>query len=534
MEQTEQLEKMKEQNPVLPEKDQTKRLVFNLCFILFAVVMAYQFFDLLELSRHPLATLLYSCALFTGTLIYALLIGARLGADSIVSGLIGIIVSSYYYLIGRPLTWSFDTYYPCFLLTLIAYAYFAYTLFGNRTAKWFGWKMLLEWLQATVLYPFECFPVMFRVIFGKKRGSVRWKPIIFTLIGILLALLLGFAVIVLLSFDPHFSAFADWVRGWFDIDMDQAFEIVLKLMIAIPLAALLFGMVYASFTHRHQGFASDHTIKVMSEKFKVLPFVIVALPAAMLIVIYGAFFFSQLPYYLSAFSHTLPAEYSAADYARNGFFELCGVAAINAVLCFLLKGLTRRRSGFSEKLLTVLVLLLSAETLVLILTALSKMYLYMERFDLTLSRLWPTFFLFFLLLGFIALILSTFCKKVRVLPVLMTMGVLFAAVYPFCNVNRLVARYNVNAYFQRVQEQSVVLHVDCSYLSELGEAAVPELVRLYESDLTEPTVRWEAEKALKLAAKENPLWNQEADEGFGAVSLHTKTATELLAKFRDD
>ncbi len=184
----------------------------------------------------------------------------------------------------------------------------------------------------------------------------------------------------------------------------------------------------------------------------------------------------------------LPEAYSAADYARNGFFELCGVAAINAALALVLNGFSKRAGKAASVCCKLLTLLLSLETLILIATALSKLFLYIERFDLTLARLWPTFFLVLLAVAFVTLIVSTLIRRVKLLPVVLTVCVLFAAAYPCCNVKGLVARYNVDAYLART-ERSEDAALDARYLASLGEAAIPELVRAYEDPRTDAATR---------------------------------------------
>ncbi len=505
----------------------------RILFALFSVLMAYQFLGMIPIENVPLGTLLFAVLLFGGTLAYGLLIGAKPKADAILCLICGLIFASY------PLQTGFSNefpYYPCFLLTLAAYAYFVYTLFGNRKAQLPGSGMLLEWLQATVLYPFESFPALFITFFARrsedKKG--RWKPYLYTGIGIALALLFGCGVIWLLSFDAHFAAVAESIRKFFTVDEDWLFTTGLKWFFAIPFGALMFGIAISSERHRHPGFASAKTGSHIAEKLHFLPFVIAALPTATLILIYGLFFFSQMPYYLSAFSHVLPEAYSAADYARSGFFELCGVAAINAMLAFALNVFSMHTKKVSDALRKILIVLLSVETLILIATALSKMFLYIERFDLTMTRLWSTFFLGFVAVGFLCLLTSMFFQKLRVLPVVLTLGLLFAVVYPFCNVNRLIAQYNVDSYFRRVQTETEKPKIDTDYLATLGEAAVPELFRLYESDRTDSETRKNADAAIAVLARTHqwdPIRQEEAEPAWYQYSLHTAQAHKLLAQY---
>lgn len=520
----------------IPSPTPIRTTVMRILFALFFVLMAYQFLGMIPLISLPLGTLLFAVLLFGGTAAYGLLIGAKPKADAVLSMIFGLIAASY------PLQNGFSDeypYYPYFLLTLAAYAYFVYTLFGNRKAKLPGSEMLFEWLQATVLYPFESFPALFVTLFARHSADKkrRLKTYLYTAIGILLALLFGFGVIWLLSFDEHFASVAESIRKFFTFDEDWLFTAGLKWFFAIPFGALMFGIAAASERHRHPGFASAETVSRLSEKLHFLPFVIAALPAGTLIVIYGLFFFTQMPYYLSAFSNRLPEAYSAADYARSGFFELCGVAAINTVLTFIMNVFSQHGKKVPDRIRKVLIVLLSLETLILILTALSKLFLYMKRFDLTMTRLWSTFFLLFVAIGFLALLASMFFRKLRVLPIVLTLGLLFAVVYPFCNVNRLVAQYNVDSYFRRVEAAEQKPNIDTDYLATLGEAVAPELIRLYESNLTDSKTKQDAKAAIAVLAQMqrwDPIRQEDAEPAWYQYSVHTANCNKLLAPFRSD
>ncbi|MDO4853512.1 MAG: hypothetical protein Q4A88_08875, partial [Clostridia bacterium] len=152
----------------IPSPTPIRTTVMRILFALFSVLMAYQFLGMIPLISLPLGTLLFAVLLFGGTAAYGLLIGAKPKADAVLSMIFGLIAASY------PLQNGFSDespYYPYFLLTLAAYAYFVYTLFGNRKAKLPGSEMLFEWLQATVLYPFESFPALFVTLFARHSAD---------------------------------------------------------------------------------------------------------------------------------------------------------------------------------------------------------------------------------------------------------------------------------------------------------------------------------------------------------------------------
>ena len=91
-------------------------------------------------------------------------------------------------------------------------------------------------------------------------------------------------------------------------------------------------------------------------------------------------------YLFGAFTRTLPEGFIVSQYAREGFFELCRVMAVNFVLLWLLTRLSavpvRQHRG--ARLVCVLLL---AESLLFALIAASKLWLYIDCFGLTPLRL---------------------------------------------------------------------------------------------------------------------------------------------------
>ena len=138
----------------------------------------------------------------------------------------------------------------------------------------------------------------------------------------------------------------------------------------------------------------------MQAKKSVISMVLTALFAAVLAVcavIYLCFFAVQFRYLFSAVWGRLPSDYIYSEYARRGFFELAAAACINlALVCFAL-----RTQHAARPVMKGAVVLLAAETLVLIGSALSKMAMYIRVYGLTPMRLYTSVFMIGLVLVFI-------------------------------------------------------------------------------------------------------------------------------------
>ena len=193
---------------------------------------------------------------------------------------------------------------------------------------------------------------------------------------------------------------------------------------------------------------------------------------------YLVYLFSQTAYFFSAFSGILPdGAMTYAKYARRGFFELCGVCAINLCVFFLMIVLSRSCNGRMPSVLRAHGIFLSIFTLVLTATALSKMVMYISRFGMTVDRIFSSAFMVFAAVVFVSMLLRCFSEKVKVLgTAFIAAGVILLILGAF-NTDALTAKYNVAAYYD-----GRLKTVDTEYLQSLGEDGVPLLIELANGD----------------------------------------------------
>ena len=94
-----------------------------------------------------------------------------------------------------------------------------------------------------------------------------------------------------------------------------------------------------------------------------------------------------------------PENLTYAQYARQGFFELCGVAALNVCLLLFMNGCSRtiRRENHRLRILNIVFSLL---TLLLLVTAMSRMGMYIYVYGFTVKRILTSIFMIWLFLVF--------------------------------------------------------------------------------------------------------------------------------------
>lgn len=457
---------------------------FYMAFAFITLIAAYITVCLIPVGNNALGYLVLSAVFYAATLAVCLITGGKLNRGAVIALIFGMAFSVHAFIHGSS---GFDI-YPLFILSALAYGYFVVSLFGNNSGVLSGRFLLDVW--KSVAFMFISFGNFFSDIFKPKGAKKHGRTILMAVCGIVAACILLVIVASLLSYDEHF------VKMLPDLDIESIGEIFKKLIICVPLAALIYSVFASSRAHKMSCFSTEDAAERSARKMKVIPYLIVLLPAAALLALYVMFFISQWGYYMSAFGHTLPEGYSAAEYAREGFFQLCAVAGINAALIVLLGCFIKNEGRGTSLAVRIAQIVLAGATLILIATAVSKMLLYIDMYDLTRDRLCATLILIFMGLAFVFVILSAFIKKMKALPFILAAGLIMLLAFSFINTDRLIAKYNVDSYLSGKHQK-----IDTAYLAEdLGASGIIELKRL-SIECGDETIRIEAEKQLKDAAK---------------------------------
>lgn len=266
------------------------------------------------------------------------------------------------------------------------------------------------------------------------------------------------------------QAFSLW-----EILTNQLGAIFLQLILGIPVALYLFGLVLGSANKRYHSTIQTPKIDKTLASFSIVPLTSILVVLFMVSLVYLLFIILQLPYFFSAFAGLRPLEYQVySSYAREGFFELCSIAFINLVLLALSASLCKPH-GRKKPVYKFAVILLSVLTLLVVITALSKMVLYISAYGLTSNRVLPSVFMLFLAGIFSAIGLLQF-KPFSI--------VRFAAIYGagllcflcLINLDGWVVRYNASRY---LNGSLPTFHSYTAYTS--GPAGVPSAFKVYNS-----------------------------------------------------
>lgn len=207
--------------------------------------------------------------------------------------------------------------------------------------------------------------------------------------------------------------------------------------------------------------------------------IITAISAVCLV--YLVYLLSQLAYFVGGFSGILPEEYSMAQYARRGFFEMAALCGINLGLIALAIGLVEKKPQ-APLALRLLCLFIGLVTLFLVVTASAKMGMYIGSYGLTRLRALTEIIMVFLGSATALVCAWLFLPRLPYMKVVLLLAMVLGGIVSWVDVDTVVAKYNVEAY-----QSGQMDRVDVGYLSSLSNGAVPYLQELAEDN--DPAIR---------------------------------------------
>ena len=163
-------------------------------------------------------------------------------------------------------------------------------------------------------------------------------------------------------------------------------------------------------------------------------------------------------------------DYTYAEYARHGFFELIIVTVIN--LSILLIGLHfTENDGKLDRLVHGLRCLLVFCTAIMLYSAHLRLNLYEEAYGYTYARIFAHTFIGLLCILFMLTLYKLWRKELPLVKAFAIAALLTYTALNYVNVDAIIARKNIDRYLKTDK-------IDLAYLQELSYDAIPELTRL--------------------------------------------------------
>ena len=205
--------------------------------------------------------------------------------------------------------------------------------------------------------------------------------------------------------------------------------------------------------------------------------------------VYLVYLVSQLAYFVGGFSGILPKEFTMAQYARRGFFEMAWLCAIDLGLIALFVGIVSKKEGKAPLSTRLLCLFIGIVTLFMVAAASAKMFMYIDSYGLTRLRVLTEVIMIFLAISTAVVCLWLFLPKMPYMKVILLVGLIIGAAVLWADVDSMVAGYNVSAY-----QDGRLDSVDVGYLSTLNDSAIPHIMELTTD--SDPQIAEQARNAL--------------------------------------
>ncbi len=229
------------------------------------------------------------------------------------------------------------------------------------------------------------------------------------------------------------------------------------------------------------------------------------------------FILIQLTYLFGGASNVIGGNFTYAEYARKGFFELIAVAGLTLLLIFVAERLLLIGRQMHEMRFKILSGLLIVQVLIIMISAFKRLHLYESAYGFTSARLFSYIFLTWLAAVFALLLYKIFAdRREHVFAFSVFVSVMALLVFVNCfNIDAVVAHKNIARY-------EATGKLDGYYLSTLSDDATIELSRL----LTTKDPDLHDMIATHLRERQQWLWQE--DSAWQSTNLTRKAALRSL------
>lgn len=300
---------------------------------------------------------------------------------------------------------------------LFMHAYAIYWIL-NRSGKMVEGKssrfFLIDVIYGVFIIPFKNFFLRTRIIWSGYLDPARDKNKSGSKAGSLAAIAVAF---ILLIAAGSLLSQADQVFGRLLGDFLDRFDtkaissMIFRIAFSLPVGAYLFGLVLgAKKEDRIRIVSSGESVNRQLESLRQVPAVVWNLLVTVFVFLYLVFFIVQGSYLFGAFTQTLPAEFTIADYARKGFFELCLIMALNFSLLWIV-GRSSKAGINGNRFTKALSTLVLIESILFSATAFSKIYFYIASYGFTPLRWQSIWLVSILLVGCVSALISIWSGK---------------------------------------------------------------------------------------------------------------------------
>lgn len=341
-------------------------------------------------------------------------------------------------LLGLNLMWTSDwaILFVDYLAIILVFISGVFAVVCDNTGWDFG-----DHVFATIKHIFSSLVEIFDIfsdwgIYSKKKSGKN-SIVKYVILGIAVSIPLLVIVIALLSgADVVFEQFTSNIFGDFE------FSTLIGILVT-ALGAMLGS--YAWIVH----FLNKEDYIKHNNKRTAEPAILITIGIALGLV-YVVFCGIQIIYLFAGLGE-LPANYTYAQYAREGFFQLLVVCLLNLVLVLI--GVGR----FKEStVLKVVLTVITGCTYIMVASSAYRMYLYVAEYQMSLLRIWVLWTLVWLTFMLTGAVINVYKSDFSLFRFCMIATATLYLVFAFARPGYLVAKYNLSGRYEKVDAGYIV------------------------------------------------------------------------------
>lgn len=491
----------------------------DVVFAWVSLIIGYLFCRTLPVLKYPFGGFLFTLIIFITTFVILKIKKVKITSIFLLTGISAIIISATLIVSESTLLNLLSYSY-----VIVSYCYFIYTAFGNGIEIGFSDFIFIDCIKAVFILPFCSFGKIFSVL-SQGKGKNGIKILIKVICGIGIAIVPTCLILFLLSYDKGFLSI---LNNIFSFDLYDILSHIVSLIFAVPLGMYIFGLFTSSSNKVMQKTITADGCKMVFSEIKLLPQITTLTAVIPILFLYVIYFISQWQYYISGFTGVLPENFSYAEYARDGFFQLCAVSIVNLIVIFVVLLFMKRGTTKSTPVLKILTVVFCTFTLILISTAIAKLVMYIDCYGLTQKRIYAMWLILVIAIVYLVIAIGQFVRHFKTFCTSITVCVVCFAALSLCNVNAIIAEYNVDRYIAGTLD-----NMDLNTMMKLGDSAIPSLVRLAQEIEKEDSSRYPTElyeRLIKiLQNKADTLKNTESS--IFTLTIPSQKAKTALGKY---
>jgi hypothetical protein len=337
------------------------------------------------------------------------------------------------------------------------------------------------------------FNIGFAALFGKglKNGVnedklLVWKKVC---LGIAISLPILFVVLnLLISADSQFEQLIGGLPQWFHVINA---EHTMRLIIILIYTFAFFGFMQILFK-KHVSVNKQQT---NGRQFQIDGIITITV----LVIINSVYLLFTLVQFRYFFSGTLQADFTFAEYARKGFFELLFVTLINLSITVIVLTFVNRATTFMRRATQIMLTILVLASSVMLISAFLRLSMYEDAYGFTFTRVLVHSFMIFLVIIFTYTLVKIWVEKLSLFHFYFITSLIYYTSITIIDLDQIVVKENMNRYETSGK-------IDVHYLNNLSYRGVLGLIDLYEKDKNIPELKTILLERKQAALSESLPW----------------------------